>query len=285
MPPILTLTTDFGVGSPYVAEMKGVMLSRAPGATIVDITHAAPPQDIRYACDVLASVTPRFPAESIHVAVVDPGVGTSRRIVCVRLAPPSRHAFVLPDNGLLTGILASQHVAEAVEVTEPRYWLSPVSATFHGRDIMAPVAAALAGGVEPEELGPAVDTASLVRLPPDLPTISPSEIRGRVTRADSFGNLITNITRADVREAGLADRKTVVVVAIWPESDRIQSNESERNLEIRRIVATYADAAPGETVALFGSQDRLEIAVSGGSALRELGATPGSVVIVRTAGR
>ncbi|MGE3410403.1 MAG: S-adenosyl-l-methionine hydroxide adenosyltransferase family protein, partial [Pirellulales bacterium] len=187
--PIVTLTTDFGVSSPYIAAMKGVMLSINRDLTIVDITHAIKAQDVRQGALILAETAHLFPPGTIHVAVVDPGVGTNRQILWAEI---NGRQFVLPDNGLL-GLLADRSPPTRMRaVTEPAYWLHPVSATFHGRDILAPVAARLAAGLSPDLLGPPRDC--WVELTWPEIQIVPGKIQGSVTRIDSFGNLITDIT-------------------------------------------------------------------------------------------
>ena len=150
---IITLLTDFGTADGYAGIMHGVILRINPQATVVDLCHDIPPQDVQAAAFVLATAYPYFPAETIHVAVVDPGVGSERRAIAVRTP---RGTFVAPDNGLLSYILAREPVSEAVHLTEARYWLSPLSSTFHGRDLFAPVAAYLSLGVPLPEMGPAL---------------------------------------------------------------------------------------------------------------------------------
>ena len=154
--PIITLTTDFGTGSPYVAAMKGVILSINPAATIVDISHAVPAQDIARGALVLEDTTPWFPADTIHVAVVDPGVGTQRSILYARIGPQQ---YIAPDNGLLGRLMARTRPSLVLRLTEREYWLPEVSHTFHGRDIMAPVAARLSLGLDPRRLGPPPDSS------------------------------------------------------------------------------------------------------------------------------
>ena len=190
-PAIITLTTDFGVGSRYVAAMKGVILSINPQAQIVDLSHAVPPHDIRPGAIVLAETARWFPPGTIHVAVVDPGVGSKRRIVYAQIG--TQH-FVAPDNGLLSRLASLDRPSKIVGVDEPQYWLPEVSRTFHGRDIMAPVAARLSLGLAPEKLGPPLK--QLVELPWAEVQQVPNRIEGEVIEVDSFGNLITNITRA-----------------------------------------------------------------------------------------
>jgi S-adenosylmethionine hydrolase len=256
----ITLTTDFGEGSPYVAAMKGAILSIHPAANIVDLTHRIPPQDIRQGAWALADVAFGFPAGTIHVAVVDPGVGTERGLVYARIGG---HDFVCPDNGLLTGV-CRRHRAEAiVKISEPRHWAERVSATFHGRDIMAPVAARLSLGLSPLELGPR--QASLVELDWLEAIVVPGKVTGAVETIDSFGNLITNITSAQVaacRELG--------------EQVRIECDEHETF----GIFRTYGDVPAMTFVAIIGSTDRLELAITGENAAEMLRIRVGSPVEV-----
>ena len=201
--PIITLTTDFGTTDSYVAQMKGVILGIAPDATLVDITHQVPPQDIVAGSAILADAVGAFPPDTIHLVVVDPGVGSERRPVAVettsrgeRLGP----RFVAPDNGVLTGALQHFPLRRAVRLAERRFWRTDVSHTFHGRDLFAPVAAHLSRGIELAEFGPPLDW-ELILLPVDRPVVEGDEIRGHIARTDSFGNLITNIDASLIPEA------------------------------------------------------------------------------------
>jgi S-adenosylmethionine hydrolase len=256
---ITTLTTDFGSGGPYVAAMKGVILSINPAVTLVDVTHDVRPQDVRQGALVLGDVADRFPPETIHVAVVDPGVGTDRAIVYARIG---RQNYVAPDNGLLSRVARRAPPAKLVRITEPRYWLQPVSATFHGRDIMAPVAAHLSLGVDPDKLGPPLE--KLVMLDWPQPVVSSGKIEGEILDIDSFGNLVTNI------EAEM--------LAAIPEKQQALVDLGEQKTEGIRF--TYGDAPPGSLIALVGSSGRLELAVVGGSAAERLGAQVAMPVIV-----
>lgn len=259
MRPLITLTTDFGTGSPYVAQMKGVILSICRDVDLIDITHSIAPQSIREGAVVLADTTPRFPPGTIHAAVVDPGVGTSRRLVYAEIGG---QRYLAPDNGLLT-LLTRQSLPERVIALEKRaYWLPQTSHTFHGRDILAPVAAHLVRGVDVTDLGPRV--ATLVTLDWAQPVNSGADIRGEVLYVDSFGNLITNISRDEL--AALGDLARIAVEC--------------GGRAIFGLVATYGAALTGETIALFDSQGRLEIAVTGGNAARQLGVCAGSEVHV-----
>src|ERR1700685_2767838 len=199
MPPIITITTDFGLSDSYVAQMKGVILGISPQARLVDVTHQVPRQDCAAASAILADVVDAFPPGTIHLVVVDPGVGTKRRAVAVETiaeAKPGGEAsgprFVAPDNGVLTDVLQRHRIRRAVRLSETRFWATDVSNTFHGRDIFAPVAAHWSTGVDLAEFGPPL-MLPLIQLPVSRPTVHDGEIRGEIVRTDSFGNLITNI--------------------------------------------------------------------------------------------
>lgn len=256
---LITLTTDFGGGSPYVAAMKGVILSIRADAVVVDLTHTIPPQDVRQGAWVLDEVCERFPPGTIHVAVVDPGVGTARRLVYAQLG---QHHYLAPDNGLLGRLAERQPPSTIRAVTEPAYWQSEVSRTFHGRDILAPVAARLSLGLAPEMLGPPVDR--LVQLPWPQVRILPGKIEGTVSSIDSFGNLITDI------------KAEMLAGAPRGEEVRIECDEHE-TLGIHN---TYADQPPMTLMALIGSSGHLELAIVNDSAAEMLGIRRGAKVTV-----
>ena len=259
--PVITLTTDFGLADHYVGVMKGVVLGLSPTATIVDITHEIASQDLRHGAVVLANAVWFFPPGTVHVAVVDPGVGTARRIIAVA----ARDQVILaPDNGLVTLVLDAAPRARINAVTDERFFRAKVSRTFHGRDVFAPVAAYLANGLAPDALGPAVSDP--VRLPWPTPQVEEGRVTGEVLYADRFGNLVTTI---GVREAAALGARSEVHVA-------------GRTCP---LVRTYGDASPGTLVALIGSTDRLEVAVVQGSARDLLGLGPGAPVVLWTAGR
>jgi S-adenosylmethionine hydrolase len=262
--PIMTLTTDFGDGSHYVAAMKGVILGINPAARLVDLSHRIPPQDVRQAAYVLAQAVPSFPPEVLHVVVVDPGVGTARAVLHVRVAG---HRLLVPDNGCWTWLAGAADQPPVIHrLTESRYWRQPVSATFHGRDIFAPVAAHLSLGVPVSEIGaPATAWVALEREPLVL---GRCRVVGVVVFVDDFGNLITNIPRGIL--ARLAPHPATVSVA---------------GRDIARWVRTYGEVEPGTVVALFSSSDHLEIAVNEGNAARLLGAGVGAGVTVSAPGR
>ena len=194
----ITLTTDFGTASPYVAAMKGVLLSGNPDARLVDLTHEIPPQNVSYAGFFLAGALPYFPKSAVHLVVVDPGVGTDRDVLCVDLAGCR---LVGPDNGFWSALSHKTEVQPNVYRVDCQRWQLPnVSSTFHGRDLMAPVAARLSLGHPPESLGKR--TKEWCQLEPDSPTVIGSEIHGKIIFIDGFGNLITNISSIDIQKIG-----------------------------------------------------------------------------------
>jgi hypothetical protein len=270
--PIITLTTDFGLQDPYVAAMKGVILTISPEATIIDISHAVRPQAIEQGALLLASAWPYFPRGSIHVGVVDPGVGTERRAVAVQTPAAT---FVGPDNGLLSSALPDEPREAAwghdqpapirlpesyrgVSLTNEAYFRQPVSSTFHGRDIFAPVAAHISLGVPLEELGSPVE--EVLALPPFRARRQPDgSLKGRVIHIDVFGNLVTDVRCEDLP----AERPTVDVAG-------------------HRIVGVSLTYQQGsEVVAVVGSSGHLEIAAPKGNAAELLEATLGMPVLVR----
>jgi S-adenosylmethionine hydrolase len=254
------MTTDFGADGPYVAAMKGVVLGLAPGTPIVDVSHAIESQNIAEGSYVLSQIVDFFPTGTVHLAVVDPGVGTDRRVIAVEV---DGSWFVLPDNGLIGFVLKNREPSRIWEVSNPSIRRPSVSKTFHGRDIMAPAAAHLLRGGDPGELGPALTEVNR------LPSVEPSPITqgwlGEVVFRDSFGNLISNITRNHLGSTP-ADCWQVEIFG-----QRIDG-----------LVTTYAERLPGTLVALFGSSDRLEVAVVNGDAASVLGARRGtSIQLVR----
>ena len=259
-PGIITLTTDFGLGSPYVAQMKAVILSIEPRATIVDVTHAIAAQNIRHGALVLEDHTHCFPAGSIHVAVVDPSVGSARDLLAVQI---DDHFLVGPDNGLFSRLVVAKRPTRIVAITNRRFWRKPVSHTFHGRDIMAPVAAHLARGVPIDELGE--DLSAIEMLDWAHPQISEREIRGEIWYADSFGNLITNITRRDLDHVAINEKPIL----------------SCADHQTSILADFYGQHEAGTLVGLLGSNRRLELAVVNGSAATRIGAAAGCPVSIR----
>jgi S-adenosylmethionine hydrolase len=262
MSPIITLTTDFGLAGPYVAAMKGVILSINPAVRLVDLSHAVAPQDVRGAAILLAEATPWFPAGTLHLAVIDPGVGTRRKIIYAEIGD---QRYIAPDNGLLSRLTSKTRPARIIALENSEHWLPSVSNTFHGRDIMAPVAAQLSLGMEPDRLGP--PQAQMVELDWPAAQIRGNEIRGEVIWADGFGNLITNITSA--------------MIAMVPGPRRARVEIAGGSLI--GIAGTYEDSPADSLTALIGSSGYLEIAVVGGNAKERLIADLGAAVTIRWA--
>ena len=258
-PPVVTLTTDFGEGSRYVGAMKGAVLAINPSAQIVNISHSVPHQDVAQGAITLLESTPYFPQQSVHIAVVDPGVGTDRRILYAEI---DGQKYVAPDNGLLT-CLAERAKPTTMRVVEnDKLWRDTVSQTFHGRDIMAPVAAHLSLGLDPEQLGP--PCSDFVRIPLPQAERVAQRIEGEVIEVDSFGNLITNITAEMLADVPRDERS------------RIRCDEHET----MGIFTAYGDQPPMTLIALIGSGDKLELAIVDDSAKIMLGVGVGAPVTV-----
>jgi S-adenosyl-L-methionine hydrolase (adenosine-forming) len=256
---LITLTTDFGLWDEFVGVMKGVILSRLPSARTVDLCHQIPPGDLRRAAFILESSRSYFPAGTLHVVVVDPGVGTDRRII---LLEAGGQLFLAPDNGVLTLQIRNCFTA-AYEVSCRELFLQPVSNTFHGRDIFAPLAAELAKGLAPAEVGMPLSKNELITLSLPEAVIDPgaATIVGQVTDVDHFGNLLTNISLEAYRQlAGNLDPDRAIIRV----KDRV----------ISLLAESYGAAPPGGLLAIFASRDFLEIAINQGNAARELGVAP-----------
>lgn len=261
----ISFTTDYGVADGFVAVCHGVIAGIAPQARVIDVTHAVPAHDIRHAAVVLAQSAPYLP-DAVHLAVVDPGVGTARLPIVV---VASRGVLVGPDNGLLLPAAAALGgLRAAYELTEPRFRLSRVSRTFHGRDLFAPAAAHLANGVDPAEFGPRLDLARLVRLPEVSIRIGAGEVTSEVVAVDHFGNLQLAITAADLAAAGL-HRGARCAVRLGGEVAQAPFAE------------TFADVEPGAVVLFEDAAGLLALAVNRGSAAQRFAAGPGSGVEVR----
>ncbi|MFA7347901.1 MAG: SAM-dependent chlorinase/fluorinase [Desulfurivibrionaceae bacterium] len=257
MPPIITLTTDFGLQDEYVGLIKGVMATLAPQARLIDLCHTIRAQDIRQGAFILQAAAPYFSNGTIHLAIVDPGVGTDRRLLAIRAMGQT---FLGPDNGILTPFLDPLLFEEAIAIDCPHLYLAPLSATFHGRDILAPVAAALANGAGLSSLGTPMLKENLTKLA--SPTLQIDRIHGKIAGSvihiDHFGNLTTNIHQRDL--AGLTDA---------PASLRI----SHKKQHVTTGLATaYASTPNGQLLAIIGSRGYLELAVAGGNGARMLGA-------------
>jgi S-adenosylmethionine hydrolase len=257
--PIITLTTDFGTRDPWVGIMKGVILGICPDARLVDLTHDVAPQDVLEGAMALESVTRFFPPGTVHLAVVDPGVGSSRHPLAARAGG---HLFVGPDNGLFTFALErAGRDKVVVRLEAPEYRLTPMSRTFHGRDLFAPAAAYLAGGLALDRLGPPVADPVMLAVP--RARRDGTMIEGEVIAADRFGNLVTSVTEEDMQILG------------GPTAVEMGS----RNLGPPRD--SYVDGRTAEPAAIIGSTGRLEIFVRDGSASAMLGASRGTTVRVR----
>jgi S-adenosylmethionine hydrolase len=276
-PAVVTLTTDFGTADGYVAAMKGVILSIAPGVHLVDISHEVTPHDVREAAFVLYTACSCFPHQTVHMAVVDPGVGGGRRALAVRTAAGT---FVGPDNGVFTYVMERQGADQVVEIAELRYALDRVSGTFHGRDVFAPAAAHLASGTPLDALGPPIDDPVLLDDP--LLEVGSGQVRGEVLHIDRFGNAITSIgllawSGEELRLEPAFGQGRGREGPVLPAREAVTS---AGEWEVTGIHRTYAEAQPGQPLALVGSGQLLEIALREGSGARELGLEVGAPVVV-----
>ena len=252
---VITLTTDFGTADGFVGAMKGVILSLAPQATVIDVTHGIPPHDIRAGTFALETALPFFPQNAIHVVVVDPGVGSERAAILVE----TEHGrFIAPDNGVLTSVVPHDSAAHVYSLDKPNYWRRQVSATFHGRDVFAPIAAHLARGVRPALLG--TPRAEMVRLPWPQPHRRADEIRGEIIHVDRFGNLITNVRLED----------------LGPEPQHARFRI--RDITVCGITPHYA--AGNGIMVVVNSGGRIEVALPNTSAARALSVGVGEEVRV-----
>lgn len=264
--PIVTFTSDFGSQDWFVGVVHGVIAAIVPDAPIVDLNHTITPGDVARGAFLLEAAGPDFPAGTVHLAVVDPGVGTERRAIAVHARG---QLFVGPDNGLLEWALCAPG-AEAHALSEARWFRTPVSRTFHGRDVFAPVAAHLAAGVLLAEFGPRVTDP--VRMPQIHPVVHEGAVTGRVVFIDRFGNALTNLTEEALREAFGAGAERRLAVSIPGRS-------------IAGLARSYGDAPVGTLVAILGSSGRLEIAQVGGDASGRLGLGLGDPVAVHPAAK
>jgi S-adenosylmethionine hydrolase len=257
---MITLTTDFGLKDPYAAEMKAAILGICPHAVIVDITHEIAKFNIRMGAYVLASATPYFPKGSVHVAVVDPGVGTLRRPIVIQT---KQGFFVGPDNGLLILAAEQQGITRIYELTNPQLMLPKVSSTFHGRDIFAPAAAHLLNEVKPTEFGPEIREVAK----PEFAKVTRrnSALVGEVLHVDGFGNIITNITEREVAPSHVKG-----AVSVELPSGKLKL----------KFCKAYGETDPDEPLALIGSHGFLEISVNQGSAAEKFKTKTGDKVIV-----
>jgi S-adenosyl-L-methionine hydrolase (adenosine-forming) len=266
--PIITLTTDFGLNDHFVGAMKGVILNLVLDVQIVDINHSVQPFDVLDGALTISQAYSYFPAGTVHMVVVDPGVGTARRPI---ILTGDRHLFVAPDNGVLSLIYDREERVSVRHVTAEHYFLQPRSNTFHARDIFSPVAAYLAKGIDPARLGDEITDYVRFAAPRPKP-VDERTLRGIVLKVDRFGNLITNITPQDLP----------TLFEPTPPAFKIVVGSKG---QATRIFTNYAEGAPGEVFAILGSMGFLEIASNRGSAYQLLGAGKGSEVnIVMEAG-
>ncbi len=274
-PPIVALLTDFGLSDAYVGTMKGVLLALCPAARLVDLTHDVQPQNVRQAAYLLVTAYPYFPADTVFLVVVDPGVGTARAPIAVET---DHGRYVAPDNGVLSYVLAETGGGRAYALENPAYRLAETSQTFHGRDIFAPVAAHLAAGVPVSAFGPAQET--LTTLPAPQLVIAPDRVDGEVLHIDHFGNVITSIGRlawAGPEALRFAPRFGGRVSA--PETlNAATCQVLVGGRAIGPVRPTYGAVPPGALIALIGSAGQLEIGINQGHAASALGAAIGDPV-------
>jgi hypothetical protein len=260
--PVITITTDFGTNDHFVGAMKGVIVDIVPEAQIVDISHAVQPFDVLDGALTIAQAYSYFPNGTIHLVVVDPGVGTARRPI---LASSDGHHFVAPDNGVLSMVYAREERIHVRHITSEHYFRQPVSNTFHGRDIFAPVAAYLAKQVDSHKFGDEIE--DYVKFAAPRPkAVGENRIRGVVLKVDRFGNLVTNVSAADV-PALFAAKTAPFKIAVG-------------SREITDIRAAYGEGGPGEVFGILGSMGYLEIAANRAAAAQLTGAVKGSEVMI-----
>jgi len=255
---IITLLTDFGLQDIYVGVLKGVISQINPDVSIIDITHQIPPQDLYSASYCLGSAFPYFPPDTIYIGVVDPGVGSNRKAIAIQ--SPEGSYFIGPDNGIFTSVINHFPQITVRELTNSRYWLGEKpSATFHGRDIFAPVAAYLAKGIAFSDLGELIPQESLIKLPLTSYRVTSEGIRGVIQYMDNFGNIITNIPGNLVQ--GKSWRVKIANIIIQPQ-------------------VTYSKQSQGKLLAVVSSDGWIEIAVNGGNAQQKLGLNLGDEILV-----
>ena len=269
--PLITLVTDFGLQDEYVGVMKGVMLKINPSVKIVDLSHSVEPQDIFGAAYILFSAYKYFAPGTVHVVVVDPGVGSNRRIVCLEV---DGYIFLAPDNGILSFLVEKAKPKRIIEVTNRRYFLPEVSNTFHGRDIFAPVSAHIACGVKPEELGAEISEIKKLEIPKPV-LVSNGVLSGEIIYIDHFGNIITNVDIEALKKLK-SDTNTNQIDIKGEKFSIVVSNR-----EIKKINKSYSDVKDGELIAIFGSSGFLEIAVNKDSAKRLLDVEKGDKIEIR----
>jgi S-adenosylmethionine hydrolase len=260
--PVITLLSDFGTRDPYVASMKGVILSICRNAKVVDTSHDIAKFNVVQGSYVLAAVVPYFPANTIHVCVVDPGVGTKRKALLVRT---KRSNLIGPDNGVLMLAASREGIERVIEIKNPKYMLEEVSSTFHGRDLFCAVAAHLANGVPMKKFGP--ETNEYIQPSFSKPTVSGGKLSGEAVYLDGFGNVVTNISLAEIGRLGIKVGAPVRVV--------LGSTTTEM-----RFGRTYGEVAVGQPLTLIGSTGFLEISINRGNAVSAYGVREGSEVTI-----
>jgi len=263
--PLITLLSDFGLRDPYVAEMKAIILTICPEARVVDISHSINKFDIRMGAFVLASAAGYFPKGTVHIGVVDPGVGTPRRAI---LAETKHALYVGPDNGLLMLAAREDETRHVYSIVNPKLILPAVSSTFHGRDVFAPVAAHLARGTSPMDFGPEIHDYVVPHFA--APLTQAEKVMGEVLYIDDFGNIITNIAGSDWKKAGFKPKERLSI--------RLRKKSFKAS-----SCSAYEEVAPKSLLVLFGSRDFVEIAVNQGSAAKTLGVKIGDSVVISPA--
>lgn len=261
--PLITLLSDFGLRDPYVAEMKAVILSICPDVTIVDICHEVNKYDIRTGAYMLARAAPFFPEGTIHVAVVDPEVGTKRRPIIITTG---RHIYVGPDNGLLVLSAEKEGIGKVYEITNKNYMMKNISRTFHGRDIFSPAAAYLALGIPASNFGPEI--YEINRPSFSQPKIHSQEVFGEVIHVDGFGNIVTNLSSEHLKHIGVREEQSLTVAL--------------KNSKIRaKWSSSYSEVPVGKPLIIEGSSGFLEVAVNRGDASKLLDAKAGDQIVFK----
>lgn len=264
--PIITLITDFGLLDHFVGTMKGVIANINPEALVIDITHDVSPHDVFQAAFLIKSAYPYFPPHTIHVVVVDPGVGTNRRIIAMST---EKGYFIAPDNGVLSYLYASEEVGEVREVTADHYFLKPRTGTFDGRDVFAPVAAWMSKNVSMTSLGEVITDYKKYDLPQPTP-VGQGGMRCKILYVDRFGNLVSNLTRDQFKQMLDASAQRRFAFQVGEQT-------------IGKISTSYAEGEKGQLLAIFGSSGFLEFSINRGSAMKLTGVGVGKDILFKVA--